>query len=284
MKFIPSNAPIQVYYIQSNKIDIYKEDSSRDILYPLEYRYTSSFFAREKRESLSMNLYFVVMDRHNRLVFKKKLEKDAKEEEVLIPEYQKLDFVSYILKGKTFAAALSDYGMELPKESAFLTKKDLKETLYFTDKSIKELLGQPDQIVKSKGSGDKFAHLYSKTRIQSVLESSEYKALAAKVKEKREEKKKLIQPAPATSSEISYFREKRSGPTMLSSHADKEMLEHLISKIRKDWSLNEYKDFFSIAREQKRKHVFFVGPTNSGKSYRGFNELVMQGFLIRNSL
>lgn len=57
--------------------------------------------------------------------------------------------------------------------------------------------------------------------------------------------------------------------------ADKDRLKHLVSKMRKDWDLNEYKDFFSVAREQRRKHVFFVGPANSGKSYRGFNELVL---------
>ena len=62
---------------------------------------------------------------------------------------------------------------------------------------------------------------------------------------------------------------------MPSSRVDKERLKHLVSKMRKDWNLNEYKDFFSVAREQRRKHVFFVGPTNSGKSYRGFNELVL---------
>lgn len=205
-----------------------------------------------------MNLYFLVMDSQKRVVFKKKLEKGAKAE-ILMLEYQKLDFISYILEGKTFAAALSDYGLELTEESAFLTKKELKETLYFTDKKIKELLGQPDQIVKLKGSGDKFAHLYSKTRIQSVLESSEYKAHAEQVREKREKKKELIQPLPA----------------MPSYRADKDRLKHLVSKMRKDWDLNEYKDFFSVAREQRRKHVFFVGPTNSGKSYRGFNELAL---------
>ncbi len=213
------------------------------------------------------------MDSQNRLVFKKKLEKGAKEE-VLISEYQKLDFVSYILKGKTFVAALSEQGLELTTESAFLTKTELKETLYFTDKSIKELLGEPDQIVKLKGSGEKFAHLYSKTRMQSVLESHEYKAHAEKVKGKREKKKELIQSLLKMSSEISYSRERRSEEAMTFSRADKERLKNLVSTMRKDWNLNEYKDFFSVAREQRRKHLFFVGPTNSGKSYRGFNELV----------
>jgi hypothetical protein len=45
------------------------------------------------------------------------------------------------LEGKTFATALSNSGLELIEESAFLTKRELKETLYFTDKKIKELLG-----------------------------------------------------------------------------------------------------------------------------------------------
>lgn len=95
------------------------------------------------------------------------------------------------MEGKTLAAALSGYGLELAKESAFLTKKDLKETLYFTDKKIKECLGQPDQVVKLKGSGEKFAHLYSKARVQGVLESSDYKVHAEKIREKREKKKEL---------------------------------------------------------------------------------------------
>lgn len=221
-----------------------------------------------------MNLYFLVIDSQNRLVFKKKLKKGT-EAENLMSEYRKLDFVSYILEGKTFAAALSDYGLELTEESAFLTKRELKETLYFTDKRIKEFLGQPDQIVKLQGSGDKFAHLYSKTRVQSVLENSEYKAHAEKMREKRAKKKELIQPFPAMSSSREKRSEKRIEPAMPSYRVDKDRLKHLVSKMRKDWDLNEYKDFFSVAREQRRRHVFFVGPTNSGKSYRGFNELVL---------
>jgi ATP-dependent RNA helicase SUPV3L1/SUV3 len=47
----------------------------------------------------------------------------------------------------------------------------------------------------------------------------------------------------------------------------------LVKRLRKDWDLREYKEFFPIARELKRKHTFFVGPTNSGKSYQGFNVL-----------
>ncbi len=221
-----------------------------------------------------MNLYFLVVDSQNRLVFKKKLKSSA-EAEILRSEYRKLDFISYSLEGKTFAIALSNSGLEI-KESAFLTKRELKETLYFTDKTIKELLGQPDQIVKLKGPGEKFAHLYSKTRIQSVLESSGYKAHAEK---RREKKKKLIQSFPAIPSKISYVSEKHSEkqtePGMPSYRPDKDRLKHLISKMREDWDLNEYKDFFSVAREHRRKHILFVGPTNSGKSYRGFNELVL---------
>lgn len=50
-------------------------------------------------------------------------------------------------------------------------------------------------------------------------------------------------------------------------------IQILAKRLRKDWDLNEYKDFFIAAREMKRTHLFFAGPTNSGKSYRGFNEL-----------
>lgn len=214
-----------------------------------------------------MNLYFLVMDSQNRLVFKKKLKSSA-EAGILRSEYRKLDFISYSLEGKTFATALSNSGLKLIEESAFLTKTELKETLYFTDKTIKELLGQPDLIVKLKGPGEKFAHLYSKTRMQSVLDSSEYKAFAEKRREKR---KKLIQSFPV----IEKYSKKQTEPWIPSYRPDKDRLKHLISKMGNNWDLNEYKDFFSVAREKRRKHVFFVGPTNSGKSYRGFNELVL---------
>jgi hypothetical protein len=77
-------------------------------------------------------------------------------------------------------------------------------------------------------------------------------------------KKELIQPFPTMTSITSYFTEKRTerwtALTMPRSRADKDKFSHLVSKMRKDWDLNEYKDFFSVAREQRRKHVFFVGP------------------------
>jgi ATP-dependent RNA helicase SUPV3L1/SUV3 len=53
----------------------------------------------------------------------------------------------------------------------------------------------------------------------------------------------------------------------------KDRLKTVMSRLKKDWDLSQYKDFFPEARAMKRKHTFFVGPTNSGKSYRGFNEL-----------
>jgi ATP-dependent RNA helicase SUPV3L1/SUV3 len=59
--------------------------------------------------------------------------------------------------------------------------------------------------------------------------------------------------------------------------AAKARLKFLVGRLKKDWNLNEYKEFFPLAREMKRKHIFFVGPTNSGKSYRGFNELAKHG-------
>ena len=225
-----------------------------------------------------MNQYFLVTDSQNRLVFKKKLEKGATPEP-LIAEYQKLDFVSHVLKGKTFDTALLEQGLTLTKESAFFIKKELKETLYFTDKSIKDLLGEPDQIVKVKGTGDKFAHLYAKTRVRRVLESAEYKAQAEKLREKREAKKKLAHLLPAISPKNPYLRKKdletEDEGDIPYSRKDKENLKQLLRQLKKDWDLNEYKDFFPVAREKKRKHVFFVGPTNSGKTYRGFNELVL---------
>jgi ATP-dependent RNA helicase SUPV3L1/SUV3 len=55
----------------------------------------------------------------------------------------------------------------------------------------------------------------------------------------------------------------------------KDRLKKITSQLKKNWDLSQYKDFFPEARAMKRKHVFFVGPTNSGKSYRGFNELAL---------
>ena len=114
----------------------------------------------------------------------------------MISEFKKLDFVSYILEGKSFAEALSGNGLELAEGSAFFTKRELKEELFFTDKRIKEFLGQPDRVTKLKGSGDKVAHLYSKTRVQGVLESPEYQIHAEKVKVGREKRKELVQDFP----------------------------------------------------------------------------------------
>jgi ATP-dependent RNA helicase SUPV3L1/SUV3 len=54
----------------------------------------------------------------------------------------------------------------------------------------------------------------------------------------------------------------------------KERLRSILSQLKKDWDLSNYKEFFPEARAMNRKHTFYVGPTNSGKSYRGFNELV----------
>lgn len=53
----------------------------------------------------------------------------------------------------------------------------------------------------------------------------------------------------------------------------KDRLKTITGQLKKDWDLSQYKEFFPEARAMKRKHIFFVGPTNSGKSYRGFNEL-----------
>lgn len=52
------------------------------------------------------------------------------EAEILFLEYRKLDFVSYVLEGKTFVAALSLSGLEFKKESAFLSKKELNFVFY----------------------------------------------------------------------------------------------------------------------------------------------------------
>ncbi len=35
----------------------------------------------------------------------------------------------------------------------------------------------------------------------------------------------------------------------------------------------DLKELFPLARSMKRKHKFFVGPTNSGKTYKAMKEL-----------
>ena len=221
-----------------------------------------------------MNRYFLVLDSKSRLVFKMKLGKEGNPEEVekrLFLENKKLDFACFVLEGNTFAAAASAAGITVKDENAFYIKRELKEEFYFTDKRIKELLGEPDRIEKVRGGTDKFMHLYSKTRVESVLESSEYKVHAEKVKTGRENRRPIKVISPVSEKRTGFPKAKRSGNSV--ENLVKDRLKELVGKLRKDWDLNEYKDFFPAAREMKRKHTFFVGPTNSGKSYRGFNEL-----------
>jgi ATP-dependent RNA helicase SUPV3L1/SUV3 len=226
----------------------------------------------------NMNRYFLVVDAKSRLVFKKKLDKGVNEEK-LASEFNKLDYICYFLEGKSLGAALSENGVILEEESAFFIKKELKEEFYFTDKKIKELLGQPDRIEKvkgsSKGSKDKTAHLYSKSRVETVLNSPEYKTHADTVRSGRERKGQREQEEALDRPKVIIPLEK---PVFYNSRSEKfakDRLKQLVSKLRKDWDLNEYKEFFPAAREIRRKHIFFVGPTNSGKSYRGFNELAL---------
>ncbi len=140
-------------------------------------------------------------------------------------------------------------------QSAFYRKGELKKDLYFTDRRIKEFLGEPDRIVKLKASSDQTVHLYSKTRVEAVLQNPAYQAQVAQIKTSREE--------PL----VPLIKDTKPG------RLAKNRIQELVSRLRKDWDLNEYKEFFPTARDMKRKHIFYVGPTNSGKSYRGFNEL-----------
>lgn len=214
-----------------------------------------------------MNRYFLVLDSKNRLVCKKKLAREENAES-LFQEYQKLDYRTYLLEGSTFSDAAAAKGLTVSKETAFFIKRDLKEILYFTDKRIKEFLGEPDQIQKVKGSSDKWMHLYSKTRVEAVIASAEFKAHAERVKTGREERRESRAVNRVfNESDESEFR------TSWKDGLARDKLKQLVKRLRKDWDLNEYKDFFPFAREMKRKHIFLVGPTNSGKSYRGFNEL-----------
>jgi ATP-dependent RNA helicase SUPV3L1/SUV3 len=214
-----------------------------------------------------MNRYFLVLDSKNRLVCKKKL-KPSDHPDNLVQEYKKLDYQTYLIEGSTFSAALLERDLILSKESAFYLKRDLKEKFYFTDKRIKEFLGDPDQVEKVKGSSDKVMHLYSKTRVEAIVEDPKFKAYADRVKSGREERiEQRFEIKKRPEIERSEFR------TSWKEGLARDKLKQLVRKLRKDWDLNEYKDFFPAAREMNRKHIFLVGPTNSGKSYRGFNEL-----------
>lgn len=227
--------------------------------------------------------YFLVLDSKNRQVFKKKLGQ-ADSDESLIQEHKKLNYSCHLLEGESFAAAVALKGLKITPESAFYAKRELKEEFYFTDKKIKEFLGEPDRIERLKGPSKKFnklVHMYSKTRVEAVLQSRQYQAHADQVKSNLKERSE-VQSGERNQVEFLKIRPekrpwmvppKRSGNSL--ENLAKNRLKELVGKLRKNWDLNEYKDFFPAAREMKRKHTFFVGPTNSGKSYRGFNELAL---------
>ncbi len=218
-----------------------------------------------------MSRYFLVLDSKNRQVFKKKLDQRDQDEN-LLREFKKLDYSCYILEGNSFASALSEQKLSIADDHAFYFKRQLKEDLYFTDKRIKEFLGEPDRIEKLKGTSGKFVHLYSKTRVEAVLKKSEYQEHAQEVQFGRKNRK-VILPQPSFEKKPWLAPGKRTGNSL--ENLAKSRLKELVGKLRKDWDLNEYKEFFPAAREMKRKHTFFVGPTNSGKTYRGFNELAL---------
>ncbi|MEO5968749.1 MAG: helicase-related protein [Bdellovibrionia bacterium] len=175
----------------------------------------------------------------------------------------------------------------------YYTKRDLKDQFHFTDKRIKEFLGKPDRIEKLKGSTNQSIHLYFKSRVKEVMEHPDYISHAARVSEgaserpagKFEEKfVEKIKKGRFDRHEVEPRRvieERKTWGVVRGGRPDasrqeklaKARLKELVGKLRKDWDLNEYKEFFPLARDMKRKHIFFVGPTNSGKSYRGFNEL-----------
>lgn len=221
-----------------------------------------------------MNRYFLVVDSKSRLIFKKKLE-TAENDASLIREHKKLDYSCHFLSGATLAAALEKEGIRLSDEKAFYIKRELKDELYFSDQRIKEFLGEPDRIERVRGSGDRMMHLYSKTRVEAVLEDPFYKVQAEKVKAGREKRDSRISKPEYPQGRIIAGRQIQMTSGNSLENLAKVRFKELVKRLKKDWDLNEYKEFFPLAREMKRKHTFFVGPTNSGKSYRGFNELVL---------
>ena len=221
-----------------------------------------------------MNKYFLVTDSKGRLVLKKKLSQTDPVER-LIKENTRLDFECFVLEGQNFQDAAEKQGFKLLDESAFYTKKALKDEFYFTDKRIKEFLGSPDRVEKFRGRSGGEVHLYSKTRVEKVLEDPQFQQHAESVRVGRQERslkaeKLSLQRAQAVS--FSFARSRSMREQILAPKENGKMRD-LVRKLRKDWDLTEYKEFFPVAREMRRRHVFFMGPTNSGKSYRGFNDL-----------
>ena len=187
-----------------------------------------------------MSRYFLVLDSKNRQVFKKKLDQRDQDEN-LLREFKKLDYSCYILEGNSFASALSEQKLSIADDHAFYFKRQLKEDLYFTDKRIKEFLGEPDRIEKLKGTSGKFVHLYSKTRVEAVLKKSEYQEHAQEVQFGRKNRK-VILPQPSFEKKPWLAPGKRTGNSL--ENLAKSRLKELVGKLRKDWDLNEYKEFF----------------------------------------
>lgn len=212
-----------------------------------------------------MNRYLLVTDNQERLVFKKKLERNDNLEE-LVKQYKILDFVYHVLEGQNFKAALASKGLQVSQESAFYLKANLKEDLFFTDKKIKEWLGEPDFIQKAQTSGN-VLFLYAKSRVEKVMMQPYYIEHAKKVNEGR------INKIIEINKENPFTGYPKKASRNSSENAAKEKIRELAGRLRKDWDLNEYKVFFPKAREIERKHILFVGPTNSGKSFKGLNEL-----------
>ncbi len=219
-----------------------------------------------------MNKYFLVTDSKGRLVFKKKVTQTDPIDR-LTREHTRLDFQCFLLEGENFQAAAEKQGFRVLDESAFYSRRELKDEFFFTDKRIKEFLGNPDRIEKSRDRSGSELHLFSKTRVEKVLEDPRFQKHAQSVRAGRQERFEQ-EEKQKRAKEVSFsFARPRSMREQMSAPKDNGKIKDLARKLRKDWDLTEYKEFFPVAREMKRRHVFFMGPTNSGKSYRGFNYL-----------
>ena len=222
---------------------------------------------------VDMNKYFLVTDSKGRLVFKKKLSQTDPLER-LKKEHQRLDFQCFTLEGENLQLAAQQKGVRVLEESAFYSKRELKDELCFTDKRIKEFLGHPDRIERSRDRSGNEVHLFAKTRVEKVLEDPRFQKHAQSVRQGRDERAgERSRERKFQDSSFSWVRSRPSREEASSSTQADGKIRNLARKLRKDWDLSEYKEFFPVAREMKRRHVFFMGPTNSGKSYRGFNFL-----------
>lgn len=228
----------------SEVLDIYNKD---DVLYKfiltvfIKYSFKSDYFSKKQRET------FV-----NRRKFRNRVEIElsgVKFETCFYLKFNELkkDFIN-LLNGDDYINEVKFTKFLKIKNEETLTKKMnfAKHTFENeVDYQFKNLLKNSDVE-------------------ESVLKSSNLKELLEKLIIKN-----LARPPENRRIEIlpSRIREILIG--------EKDEINGLVEKAILDKLMKiNYKDSFPIARAKNRKFKFFVGKTNSGKTYKAFNELV----------